>query len=146
MAAKRIAVTGGYGFIGSALIRLLLAETDCEVLNIDKLTYAASLASIPQAEGNPKYRFVKADIADAAVMRKVFEEFQPDAVMHLAAESHVDRSIDGPQGFIAINVVGVRCGRRIGGSGLLSAVGPSPASAACSSSPVMSLPVTATRS
>ena len=106
MAAKRIVVTGGYGFIGSALIRLLLSETDHEVLNIDKLTYAANLASIPAADGNPKYRFVKADIADAQAMRTVFEEFKPDAVMHLAAESHVDRSIDGPQEFIATNIDG----------------------------------------
>ncbi len=106
MAAKRIVVTGGYGFIGSALIRLLLSETDHEVLNIDKLTYAANLASIPEADSNPKYRFVKADIADAQAMRKAFEEFQPDAVMHLAAESHVDRSIDGPQEFIATNING----------------------------------------
>ena len=106
MAAKRIVVTGGYGFIGSALIRLLLSETDHEVLNIDKLTYAANLASIPAADGNPKYRFVKADIADAQAMRTVFEEFKPDAVMHLAAESHVDRSIDGPQEFIATNIGG----------------------------------------
>ena len=106
MAAKRIVVTGGYGFIGSALIRLLLSETDHEVLNIDKLTYAANLASIPAADGNPKYRFVRADIADAQAMRTVFEEFKPDAVMHLAAESHVDRSIDGPQEFIATNIGG----------------------------------------
>jgi len=106
MAAKRILVTGGYGFIGSALIRLLLAETDHEVLNADKLTYAANLASIPGAEENPRYRFVKADIVDAAAMRRAFEEFQPEAVIHLAAESHVDRSIDGPQEFIATNVFG----------------------------------------
>jgi dTDP-glucose 4,6-dehydratase len=106
MAAKRIIVTGGYGFIGSALIRLLLSETDHEVLNVDKLTYAANLASIPAANGNPKYRFVRADIADAAAMRTVFDEFKPDAMMHLAAESHVDRSIDGPQEFIATNIDG----------------------------------------
>ena len=106
MAAKRIVVTGGYGFIGSALIRLLLSETDHEVLNIDKLTYAANLASIPAADSNPKYRFVRADIADAQAMRTVFEEFKPDAVMHLAAESHVDRSIDGPREFIATNIGG----------------------------------------
>ena len=106
MAAKRIVVTGGYGFIGSALIRLLLSETDHEVLNIDKLTYAANLASIPAADGNPRYRFLRADIADAHAMRTAFEEFKPDAVMHLAAESHVDRSIDGPQEFIATNING----------------------------------------
>ncbi|MFY9642714.1 MAG: dTDP-glucose 4,6-dehydratase [Rhodomicrobium sp.] len=106
MTAKRIVVTGGCGFIGSALIRLLLAETDYRVLNIDKLTYAANLASIPGADGNPRYRFVKADIGDATAMRGVFEEFTPDAVMHLAAESHVDRSIEGPQEFITTNVIG----------------------------------------
>ena len=105
-ARKRVAVTGGYGFIGSALLRLLLAETDHEILNIDKLTYAANPASVPGAGANPRYRFLKADIADAAAMRKVFEEFRPDAIMHLAAESHVDRSIDGPQEFITINIVG----------------------------------------
>ena len=106
MAAKRIVVTGGYGFIGSALIRLLLSETDHEVLNIDKLTYAANPASIPGADRDPKYRFIKADIGDAQAMREAFVEFQPDAVMHLAAESHVDRSIDGPQEFIATNING----------------------------------------
>ncbi len=103
---KRIAVTGGYGFIGSALLRLLLAETDHEILNIDKLTYAANPASVPGAGEHPRYRFLEADIADAAAMRQVFEDFQPDAVMHLAAESHVDRSIDGPQEFITANIVG----------------------------------------
>jgi len=106
MPTNRILVTGGYGFIGSALIRLLLSETDRAVLNIDKLTYAANLTSIPQAADNSKYRFMKADIADAPTMRKAFEEFQPDAVMHLAAESHVDRSIDGPGEFISTNIVG----------------------------------------
>ena len=105
-AKKRVAVTGGYGFIGSALLRLLLAETDHEILNIDKLTYAANPASVPGAGANPRYHFLKADIADAAAMRKAFEEFRPDAIMHLAAESHVDRSIDGPQEFIAANIVG----------------------------------------
>jgi dTDP-glucose 4,6-dehydratase len=103
---KRIAVTGGYGFVGSALIRLLLAETAHDVLNIDKLTYAANPASIPAAGKTPRYRFLEADIVNAAAVRKVFEDFQPHAVMHLAAESHVDRSIDGPQEFITTNVVG----------------------------------------
>ena len=107
-AKKRVAVTGGYGFIGSALLRLLLAETDHEILNIDKLTYAANPASVPGAGANPRYHFLKADIADAAAMRKAFEEFRPDAIMHLAAESHVDRSIDGPQEFIAANIVGAK--------------------------------------
>jgi len=105
-AKKKIAVTGGYGFIGSALLRLLLAETDHEILNIDGLTYAANPASVPGASDNPRYHFLRADIADAAAMRKVFEDFQPDLVMHLAAESHVDRSIDGPQEFISTNIVG----------------------------------------
>ena len=106
MAIMRIAVTGGYGFIGSALIRMLLAETDHRILNIDKLTYAANTASIPGADECPNYRFVKADIADAAAMRDVFAEFEPDALIHLAAESHVDRSIDGPKDFIETNIAG----------------------------------------
>jgi dTDP-glucose 4,6-dehydratase len=103
---KKIAVTGGYGFIGSALLRLLLAETGHEIFNIDELTYAANPASVPGASDNPRYHFLHAGIADAAAMRKVFEDFQPDLVMHLAAESHVDRSIDGPQEFISTNIVG----------------------------------------
>jgi dTDP-glucose 4,6-dehydratase len=106
MAAKRIAVTGGYGFIGSALIRLILSETEHQVLNVDKLTYAANLDAIPQAEGHSRYRFMQADITDTRAMRRAFEEFEPDAVMHLAAESHVDRSIDGPQEFVTTNING----------------------------------------
>ena len=105
-ATKRIAVTGGYGFIGSALIRLLLTGTDYEVLNIDKLTYAANPASIPAASKNPRYHSVGAGILNAPAMRKVFDEFQPCTVMHLAAENYVDRSIDGPQEFITTNIAG----------------------------------------
>jgi dTDP-glucose 4,6-dehydratase len=104
--SKRIVVTGGAGFIGSAVVRLLLSTTNHFVVNVDKLTYAANLASIPGPDENPRYSFVKADIADAAAMRRIFEEYQPDAVMNLAAESHVDRSIDGPQDFITTNIAG----------------------------------------
>jgi dTDP-glucose 4,6-dehydratase len=80
--AKRIVVTGGCGFIGSAVIRLLLDETDRQILNIDKLTYAANQASIPGAVANPNYRFAEADVADSGAMGRLFEEYQPDAVMH----------------------------------------------------------------
>ena len=106
MAAKRIVVTGGAGFIGSALVRQLIGETDAEVLNLDKLTYAGNLSSLRDVSGSPRYRFVQADICDAAAVSKVFSEFHPDAVMHLAAESHVDRSIDGPLAFVNTNVLG----------------------------------------
>lgn len=106
MQHARILVTGGAGFIGSALVRQLLAETDADVINVDKLTYAANLASLNGAEDNPRYRFERVDIGDANEIRRVFEEHQPDAVMHLAAESHVDRSIDGPAAFIQTNIVG----------------------------------------
>ncbi len=102
----RIVVTGGCGFIGSALIRFLLRETDAEVVNVDKLTYAANPASLLQAVNNPRYHFVKADIADAAALCRVFQEHAPDRVVHLAAESHVDRSIDAPETFLQTNIVG----------------------------------------
>jgi len=102
----RIIITGGAGFIGSALIRQLLTETNFQVLNIDKLTYAGNLESLPDAQANPNYQFLQADICDSEAMNNAFEQFKPDAVMHLAAESHVDRSIDGPGEFIQTNVVG----------------------------------------
>src|SRR6187455_2509152 len=104
--SKRILVTGGAGFIGSAVVRHIIRETVHQVLVVDKLTYAGNLDSLSPVSNDPRYTFVRADIADAPKMREVFESFQPDAVMHLAAESHVDRSIDGPGDFIQTNVVG----------------------------------------
>lgn len=101
-----IFVTGGAGFIGSAVVRHLLRDTHARVVNIDKLTYAANLQSLPDAEANPRYAFEKQCICEALSLRKLFEKYQPDAVMHLAAESHVDRSIDGPGEFIQTNIVG----------------------------------------
>jgi dTDP-glucose 4,6-dehydratase len=102
----KILVTGGAGFIGSAVIRRALAKDGVEVVNVDKLTYAGNLESLESVAKHPGYRFVKADICDKEAMRKVFQDHQPDAVMHLAAESHVDRSIDGPAEFIQTNIVG----------------------------------------
>jgi dTDP-glucose 4,6-dehydratase len=99
-------VTGGAGFIGSAVVRHLLDETAACVVNIDKLTYASNLDSIPQAAGNSRYRFAQVDICDGPALRQLFEQHQPHCVMNLAAESHVDRSIDGPGAFIATNIVG----------------------------------------
>ena len=102
----RVLVTGGAGFIGSALVRHLVAERGFEVVNVDKLTYAANLASLAPVADRPNYRFIRADICDAAVIEHTFAETRPDAVKHLAAESHVDRSITGSADFIATNVVG----------------------------------------
>ncbi|MFH1804584.1 MAG: dTDP-glucose 4,6-dehydratase [Pseudomonadota bacterium] len=102
----RVMVTGGAGFIGSALCRYLVRECRWQVLNIDKLTYAADLRSLRDIETHCDYQFVQADIGDRAAIRDALARFQPDAVMHLAAESHVDRSIDGPGVFVQTNIVG----------------------------------------
>ena len=102
----KILVTGGAGFIGSAVCRLLVGELSETVLNLDKLTYAANVHSLKPIEYSPNYRFRQGDIGDRALAAELFRSFQPDAVLHLAAESHVDRSIDGPGAFIKTNIEG----------------------------------------
>jgi dTDP-glucose 4,6-dehydratase len=104
--ARRFLVTGGAGFIGSALVRLILGATGDEVLVLDKLAYAGSLASLAVVRGDPRFHFVQADIRDEAALADAFAAFSPDIVVHLAAETHVDRSIDGPRPFVESNVVG----------------------------------------
>ncbi|KMJ46237.1 dTDP-glucose 4,6-dehydratase [Xenorhabdus khoisanae] len=102
----KILVTGGAGFIGSALIRYIINHTDDSVINVDKLTYAGNLESLKEVENNPRYFFEKADICDHNRLDIILEQYQPDAIMHLAAESHVDRSISGPSDFIETNIIG----------------------------------------
>jgi len=102
----RILVTGGVGFIGSAVIRHIIENTHHHVLNVDKLTYAGNLESLQSIEKSERYQFFQTDICDQVELEKIFENFQPNVVMHLAAESHVDRSIDGPATFIQTNIVG----------------------------------------
>ena len=103
---ETVLVTGGAGFIGSAVIRNLLANESCKIVNVDKLTYAGNVATIADFDENPRYAFCHNDICDREAMRAIFREHRPTAVMHLAAESHVDRSIDGPWEFIQTNIVG----------------------------------------
>lgn len=102
----KILITGGAGFIGSCVIRLALRDPQIQILNVDKLTYAGNPASIPDVAGNPNYRFCQVDVCDRAALDRVFTDHQPDVVMHLAAESHVDRSIDGPEAFMQTNIIG----------------------------------------
>lgn len=102
----RILITGGAGFIGSAVVRQYIAETEHTVINVDKLTYAGNLESLADARNHPRHIFERVDICNIGELARVFQEYHPEAVMHLAAESHVDRSIDGPAAFIQTNVVG----------------------------------------
>ena len=104
--SKTVLLTGGAGFIGSALVRYLIGETDVNVVNLDKLTYAGSRLSIGEADSDPRHHFYQTDICDVDEVRKLIAQYQPDYIMHLAAESHVDRSIDGPGEFIQTNLVG----------------------------------------
>jgi dTDP-glucose 4,6-dehydratase len=105
MTEKTFLVTGGAGFIGSALVRALIAEGG-NVINVDRLTYAGNLDSLSSVSGNPRYRFEQVDICDATSIQRIFERYRPQYVVHLAAETHVDRSIDGPAPFVQTNVVG----------------------------------------
>ncbi len=102
----KILITGGAGFIGSAVVRHLIENTSHQVMNIDKLTYAGNLVSLASVSNNERYGFERVDITDRIEIERIFSQYQPDVVMHLAAESHVDRSIDGPAASIETNVIG----------------------------------------
>src|SRR5437868_6850016 len=99
----KLLVTGGAGFIGSAFVRLVIAETDYRVVNLDKLTYAGNLENLASVEGNPRYRFVHEDICDTGAVDRVVAEERPEAIVHFAAESHVDRSILSPEPVVRTN-------------------------------------------
>lgn len=113
---KNFMITGGAGFIGSSVIHFLINETEHKVLNLDKLTYASNLESLKILSDNPRYEFVQGDICNQKLVSQLFDRFKPDIVMHLAAESHVDRSIDGPKDFIQTNIIGtsvmLECARK----------------------------------
>lgn len=103
---RKIIITGGAGFIGCNLVRRIISETESEVINVDKLTYAGNLRSLEDLSDSPRYSFEKVDICNRRELRRLFQEHRPDAIMHLAAESHVDRSIDGAAAFVETNIVG----------------------------------------